>query len=206
MYSLNFSSNFQLFKSFFPSFGDCSKCTNHTCCHPHVPHFSQFASKFKVVVSIFAFFDFYLVVCRYGKIHYTASSLFPLIITWSGVQVRIRWSICISKFQRILCVPFSGMNSGLCICCILTFVGIWCSSCINYVIAGCTCVNKQKHVTWVKTRICGHYEIIYTQLTVDMGSLAEVSHQSGKFGFRYCQSQRLASRYPLKQLPAVAPG
>ena len=38
-----------------------------------------------------------------------------LTITRSGRLVRIRWSVCISKSQRVLCVSFSRTDSGLCI-------------------------------------------------------------------------------------------
>ena len=38
---------------------------------------------------------------------------FLLIITWSGRQAEIRWSVCVSKSQRILCVSFSGTDSVL---------------------------------------------------------------------------------------------
>ena len=38
-----------------------------------------------------------------------------LTITRSGRMAGIRWSVCISKFQRILCISFSRMDSGLCI-------------------------------------------------------------------------------------------
>ena len=40
---------------------------------------------------------------------------FLLINTRSGLLARIRWSVCISKSQRILWVSFSRMDSGLCV-------------------------------------------------------------------------------------------
>ena len=40
---------------------------------------------------------------------------FLLTITRSGRLVKIRWSVYISKSQRILCISFSWMDSGLCI-------------------------------------------------------------------------------------------
>ena len=53
---------------------------------------------------------------RDSKVHNIASSLFCLlIITRSGLLAGIRWSVCISKFQRNLWVSFSRTNSGLCI-------------------------------------------------------------------------------------------
>ena len=44
-----------------------------------------------------------------------ASSFFFLIITRSGRLAKIRWSVCISKSQRSLCVSFSRTDVGLCV-------------------------------------------------------------------------------------------
>ena len=38
-----------------------------------------------------------------------------LTITRTGCLAKIRWSVCISKSQRGLCVSFSRTSSGLCI-------------------------------------------------------------------------------------------
>ena len=40
---------------------------------------------------------------------------FFLISTRPSLLVRIRWFVCISKYQRILCITFSYTDSGLCI-------------------------------------------------------------------------------------------
>ena len=40
---------------------------------------------------------------------------FLLTITSSSRLAEIRWSVCISKSQKILCVSFSRTDSGLCI-------------------------------------------------------------------------------------------
>ena len=40
---------------------------------------------------------------------------FLLIIIRSGLRAEIRWSVCISKSHRSLCVSFSRTGSGLCI-------------------------------------------------------------------------------------------
>ena len=40
---------------------------------------------------------------------------FFLIIIRSGLLAEIRWSVCISKFHRSLCVSFSRTGAGLCI-------------------------------------------------------------------------------------------
>ena len=58
-------------------------------------------------------------VCQDGKVHFSSSSLFFfffLTITRSGRLANIKWSVCISKFQRSLCLSFSNTDSGLCIC------------------------------------------------------------------------------------------
>ena len=54
------------------------------------------------------------VVCRDGKVHFSAGSLF-LTITWSGRLASCRGSVCVSKSERILCIPFSEKDSGLCV-------------------------------------------------------------------------------------------
>ena len=62
---------------------------------------------------ILAFFHFHSEVHRNSKIHQITSSFFLLISTRSGFLTRIEWSICISKFQRILFVSISMTNTGL---------------------------------------------------------------------------------------------
>ena len=42
-------------------------------------------------------------------------SFFFSITTRSGLLAEIRWSVCISKSQRTLCISFSRMEFGLCI-------------------------------------------------------------------------------------------
>ena len=49
-------------------------------------------------------------------------------------------------------------------------------------IAGGTCVNKRRYVTWVTIGICGRCEIIYTKPTTDTESLEGVSLQSVVLG------------------------
>ena len=65
-----------------------------------------------------SFFSLYTVVSREGKVHHFASSLVLLIIIRSGSSgsgrlAEIRWSVCMSKSQRSLCVPFSRRDVGL---------------------------------------------------------------------------------------------
>ena len=77
--------------------------------------FFQFSRKVLVLISLFAFLQFYLVVSLNRKVYYSADSLFLLllIITRSCRLAEITWSICISKFQRILYVSFSRTDPEL---------------------------------------------------------------------------------------------
>ena len=64
----------------------------------------------RYLIFFFTFFQFYSVVCRDGKVHISAVFLFFLLlltITMFGRLAEIRWSICMSKFHRSLCVSFS---------------------------------------------------------------------------------------------------
>ena len=45
----------------------------------------------------------------------SGSHFFFFTITRSGRLVKISWSVCISKFQRILCISFSRTDSESCI-------------------------------------------------------------------------------------------
>ena len=76
--------------------------------------FFQFPSKVEVLIPLFIFFQFYSVVSRDRKVDYFASSLFSfsfffflLIIIKSGLLAGIRWSVCMLKSRRSLCVSFS---------------------------------------------------------------------------------------------------
>ena len=78
--------------------------------------FFQFPSKVEGLIILFTFFQFYSVVCRDSKVDYFASSLFFLwIIIKSGLLAGIRWSVCMLKSHRSLCVGFSWTSAGLCI-------------------------------------------------------------------------------------------
>ena len=56
-------------------------------------------------------------VRKNSKVHYSAGSLFLFLLTInrSILLAEIRWSVYISKSQRILCVSFSKTDSGFCI-------------------------------------------------------------------------------------------
>ena len=73
----------------------------------------QFPSKVMVLILLFTFFYFYSLVSRDSKTHCDASSLFfVLIIIKSGRLEEIRWSVCMSKSHRSLCVSFSRQMLG----------------------------------------------------------------------------------------------
>ena len=95
---------------------NCTKSTNYNWYHSyfHVTQFFQFSSKVEVLIFLFAFFLFYPVVSWDSKVHKSVSSFF-FLLTRSGCLAEIRWSICISKSQRCLCIFFSGTDAGLCI-------------------------------------------------------------------------------------------
>ena len=52
----------------------------------------------------FTFFYFHTMIHWNGKIQLMTNSFFLLINTRSGLVMEIKWSFCISKFQRILCL------------------------------------------------------------------------------------------------------
>ena len=64
---------------------------------------------------LFTFFRFYSVVSRDSNAHSLASSLFLLITIRSGILAEIRWSVCMSKSHRRLCMSVSRTDAGLCI-------------------------------------------------------------------------------------------
>ena len=78
--------------------------------------FFQFPSKVEVLIPLFTFFQFYSVVSRGSKVDYFASALFLLIIIKSGLLIGITWSFWMLKSHRSLCVSFSRIVAGLCIC------------------------------------------------------------------------------------------
>ena len=66
--------------------------------------FYPFRSKVGVLILLFTFFRFYSLI----KVDNFECSLFLLLITIrSGFLAEIRWSVCISKSHRSLCVSFS---------------------------------------------------------------------------------------------------
>ena len=62
-------------------------------------------------LSLFAFY-FHFVVCREGKVYYSAGSLFCCGLSQGLVE--IKYSICMSNSHRSLYVSFNRADSGLC--------------------------------------------------------------------------------------------
>ena len=75
--------------------------------------FFQFPSKVEVLIRLFTFFQFYSVVSWDSKVDYFASYPFLLIIIKSVLLAEIRWSVCLPKSHRSLCVSFSRTGAGL---------------------------------------------------------------------------------------------
>ena len=67
------------------------------------------------LIPLFTFFQFNSMVSRDCKVDYFVNSLFLLIIIKSGLLAGIRWSVCMLKSHRSLCVAFSRTGAGLCI-------------------------------------------------------------------------------------------
>ena len=115
--SLHPSRYFQVLQSLYQSFSNCTKSTNWYNRQFHVPQYFQFPCKVEVLIPLFTFFQFHSVVRRDSKAHNSASSLLLLLlllIIRSGRLAEIRWSVCISKSHRSLCVSFSWTDSRLC--------------------------------------------------------------------------------------------
>ena len=110
-------SYFQVPQSVYTSFKDCTRSTDYNWYHRHfhVPSFCKFSGKVKVLISLFLFFQFYSVVSRDSEVHNSANSFFLFIVTKSDRLAKMRWSVCISKYQMSPCVSFSRIDSGLCI-------------------------------------------------------------------------------------------
>ena len=87
--------------------------------------FFQFFSKVQVFISLFTFFQFYFVISRTSKVYSFASFFFLLIILRSGLLAEIRWSVCMSKSHRSLCVSFSKTDARLCIYHLLVWSNFW---------------------------------------------------------------------------------
>ena len=98
------------------SFGDGSTRTKFNWYHRHfhVPLPFYLSGTTQVLIYYVDFFYFHSLVRRDGKSHWMINFLF--YFTRFGRLVEIRWSVCISKSQRILCISFSCTDSGLSIC------------------------------------------------------------------------------------------
>ena len=81
-------------------------------------NFPQFPNKAQVLILLFTLLYFDSVVSRDSKVYNFASSLFfffLLIIIKICLLAEIRWSVCMSKSHRSLCVSFSRTDVGLCV-------------------------------------------------------------------------------------------
>ena len=100
MDGLHSSPYFQVFQSLYQFLRHWSECTNYNWYHFTFMLHSFFNSLVKSsFLSFVAFFWFYPVVYRNGKVHYLASSLFlgwGVTITRSGCLAEIRWFVCVS--------------------------------------------------------------------------------------------------------------
>ena len=87
----------------------------------HIPYFFSSLARSWYLSFFFAFFQFYSVACRDGKVLNSGRSLslsfffsfFLLTITRSGRLVEIRLSVFITKSQRTFYFSFSRTDSGL---------------------------------------------------------------------------------------------
>ena len=67
-------------------------------------------------ILLFTLLQFYFVISRDSEVHnFCKFSFLLLIILRSGHLAEIRWSVCMSKSHRSLCVSFSRKGAGLCI-------------------------------------------------------------------------------------------
>ena len=100
---------FSVPKSFLQTFEDRSKCTinNSYNRHSQVPFF-QFSGKVRVFVSLFTFIYFSLCLPE-RKTPWCIKFFIFILNTRSSLLDGIRWSNCIAKSRRILCVSFSGL-------------------------------------------------------------------------------------------------
>ena len=100
----------QVLQSLFQSFGDCTKSSNYNWyhCHFHVLHFFSSICKVQVFIFLFTFFQFYCGLLgqqspRFGNFSFFFFFFFFLLtITRSGHLAKIRWSVCISKSQKVV--------------------------------------------------------------------------------------------------------
>ena len=85
--------------------------------------FFQFPSNVEVLILLFIFFQFYSVVSRDSKVDNFASSC---------LLAEIKWSVCISKSNRSLCVLLSKTDAWLCIYHLFEWSNFnFCTSCVS---------------------------------------------------------------------------
>ena len=87
-------------------------------CHLHVPHFCFFSIPSQGRGIYPSFHILSVLFCGQPgqqSRQFCKFSFFLLIIIKSGLLAEIRWSMCMSKSHRSLCVSFSMTGTGLCI-------------------------------------------------------------------------------------------
>ena len=76
----------------------------------------QFFLKFLATSTYLSFFSFFfsILLCSTGTVKSTMWNILFFAVR-SGRLAETRWSVCVSKSHRVLCVSFSRTDSGLCV-------------------------------------------------------------------------------------------
>ena len=77
--------------------------------------FFNYLARFRHLSFFSLSFNFTLWSAQTAKVHNSENSFFLSIIIGSGRLAEIRWSVCLSKSHRSLCVSLSRTDAGLCI-------------------------------------------------------------------------------------------
>ena len=107
--------DFQPFQSSFQDFWYCSKCAHDNWYHRHLHVLQFFLVLWQGPSTCLAFRFLWFSLCVPLGHQSPLNSKFAFFCWLSRGLVGIRWSVCISKSQRILCVSFFRADSGLCL-------------------------------------------------------------------------------------------
>ena len=100
-----------------------TKRANHDCYHCYSHHSTAFLVLWQGSSTCLTFRFLWFSLCgsrgqqnlqRFFWGFFLGFFFFLLIITWPGLLDKIRWSVCFSESQRILCDSFSRTDSSLC--------------------------------------------------------------------------------------------
>ena len=110
---------FQVLQSFYQSFSDCTKSTNHNWYNRHflILLFFSIPLQSRGTYPSFDFFQFYYAFGRDTKVHNSASSfffLFSLFIIRFNRLAAIWQFFCLSQPQKSFCVLFSRTEAVFC--------------------------------------------------------------------------------------------